>query len=330
MSDALLSGGVGVAMLAVSATALGYSASKLSKSRFDEKLLPMLGVMGAFVFAAQMVNFSIPMTGSSGHIGGGVLLAAVLGPYAAMIAIASVLLIQCLLFADGGLLALGCNIFNMGIIPCFIAYPLIYRTIMKRGVNSVNISIASIAAVVVGLQFGALGVVVETTLSRITVLPFASFLLLMQPIHLAIGVIEGLITAAVIAFIYKLQPAILESSLNNVRLNVTPKNAVVIMLVFALLVGSGLSLAASGNPDGLEWSMENVAGTAELEADSAIHNGAALIQEKTALLPDYSFKSDGSDVLGTAWSGFFGGAVTLVLAIAVGFAVTMLKRKTTS
>ncbi len=72
-----------------------------------------MGVMGAFVFAAQMINFAIPGTGSSGHIIGGILLAAVLGPWAAFLTLSSVLLLQCLLFADGGFMALGCNILNM-------------------------------------------------------------------------------------------------------------------------------------------------------------------------------------------------------------------------
>ena len=118
MADALLSPAVGGAMTVVSAAAIGYAVKKISRDGLDEKKIPLMGVMGAFVFAGQMINFTIPGTGSSGHIGGGVLLAALLGPYPALIALASVLLIQCLLFADGGLLAYGCNVFNMGVCAC--------------------------------------------------------------------------------------------------------------------------------------------------------------------------------------------------------------------
>ena len=78
-----------------------------------------MGVMGAFVFAAQMINFTIPGTGSSGHLCGGMMLTALLGPYAAFLTMIGVLLIQCLLFADGGLLALGCNIWNMAFLRVF-------------------------------------------------------------------------------------------------------------------------------------------------------------------------------------------------------------------
>ena len=82
-----------------------------------------------------MINFTIPATGSSGHIGGGILLAAMLGPYAALLTIAAVLIIQCLFFADGGLMALGCNIFNMGVYACFLAYPLIFKPMVSKGAS---------------------------------------------------------------------------------------------------------------------------------------------------------------------------------------------------
>ena len=87
----------------------------------------MMGVMGAFVFAAQMINFTIPGTGSSGHLTGGLMLTALLGPYAGFLTMVGILAIQCLLFADGGLLALGCNIWNMAFYGCFISSMLIFK-----------------------------------------------------------------------------------------------------------------------------------------------------------------------------------------------------------
>lgn len=86
-----------------------------------------MGAAGAAVFAAQMMNFTLAGTGSSGHIGGGFLLAAVLGPVSAYLVMSVILTVQCLLFGDGGLLALGCNLFNMGIVPCFLIYPLLKK-----------------------------------------------------------------------------------------------------------------------------------------------------------------------------------------------------------
>ena len=107
MADALLSPGVAGVMYAASAVAAGHSVHKLEQNRdTTDKIIPTMGVMGAFVFAAQMINFTIPGTGSSGHLCGGMLLTAIVGPYAAFLTMIGVLLIQCLLFADGGLMAL--------------------------------------------------------------------------------------------------------------------------------------------------------------------------------------------------------------------------------
>ena len=124
MADALLSPAVGATMWAGSIAAIGYSSRKL-KENIDHKTIPLMGVFGAFIFAAQMINFTIPGTGASGHFGGGMILAAILGHYAAFLVMASVLMVQALFFADGGLLALVCNIWNLGIYPCFLVYPLL-------------------------------------------------------------------------------------------------------------------------------------------------------------------------------------------------------------
>ncbi|MGD0586713.1 MAG: energy-coupling factor ABC transporter permease, partial [Oryzomonas sp.] len=128
MADALLSPAVGGTMCAVSGAAIAYCSAKV-RTGLDDRKVPLMGVLGAFLFAAQMINFTIPATGSSGHLGGGLLLSILLGPYAAFLTISSVLMVQALFFADGGLLALGCNIFNMGFIPAFLVYPLVYKRI---------------------------------------------------------------------------------------------------------------------------------------------------------------------------------------------------------
>ncbi|MDD2568230.1 MAG: energy-coupling factor ABC transporter permease [Clostridia bacterium] len=328
MADALVSPAVGGAMLAVSAGAIAYSVIK-TKEDLDDKKVPVMGVMGAFVFAAQMINFTIPVTGSSGHIGGGILLAALLGPYPAFLTITAVLLIQALFFADGGLLALGCNIFNMGFYACFIAYPLIYKQIVKKGLNPKTITIASITSVIIGLQLGAFSVVLETLASGITELPFSAFVALMQPIHLAIGLVEGIITAAVLTFVYQMRPEILDSAVTGKKIGaVSVKKVVTVLIVLTLIVGGGLSLFASSYPDGLEWSMQGVTGSTELETDAKAAEAAAALQEKTAFMPDYGFKSAGEEgsTAGTSTAGIVGGTLTLLLAGLSGLAVATVKK----
>ena len=334
MADALLSPAVGGLMLAVSAGAVGFSAAKIRREELDDKKIPMMGVMGAFVFAAQMINFTIPGTGSSGHIGGGILLAALLGPFPALLTITAVLLIQCLFFADGGLLALGCNIFNMGVTACLIGYPLLFRPIVKKGFRPGRIIPASILAVVVSLQLGAFSVVLETLVSGVTELPFTSFVVLMQPIHLAIGLVEGAITAAVLCFIQSARPEILESAADRTKLGagVPMKKVLGVLLVLTVLVGGALSLFASSYPDGLEWSIQKVTGSAELSREDPVQRAAGQAQEATALMPDYNFKSagDSAPAAGTSTAGIVGGALTLVLVGAAGVILSAVKKRRAS
>lgn len=161
MADALISPTVGGVLWIVSGGLIVLCARKV-KQIVRDNLVPLMGILGAFIFAAQMINFSIPGTGSSGHLGGGLILTLLLGPYAAFLVIASVLTVQAFFFADGGLLALGCNIFNLGFFPAFVAYPLIYRTIAGNQYGSTRARVATLVAAIAGLQLGALSVVLET------------------------------------------------------------------------------------------------------------------------------------------------------------------------
>ncbi len=331
MADALLSPAVGGIMTAASAAAVVYSAVKIKKDELGEKKLPVMAVAGAFVFAAQMINFTIPGTGSSGHIGGGILLASMLGGFPALLTIAAVLIIQCLFFADGGLLALGCNIFNLGVIPCLLVYPMIYKPIMKKGYSYKCIMIASIISVVVGLQLGAFAVVLQTLASGITELPFGTFAAMMQPIHLAIGIVEGIITAAVLSFVFRMRPEIIESSVSGapVTKGASVKSVVIALVVATVVVGGALSWFASANPDGLEWAMIKTAGTAELEAQGGVHEGAANVQGATAFMPDYDYASaeEGGASTGTGVAGIVGGAMTFALAGVAGVLISKAKKR---
>ena len=328
MADALLSPAVGLTMAAVSAGTVAYSVKKLSKGGLDEKKIPVMGVMGAFVFAGQMINFTIPATGSSGHIGGGVLLAALLGPEAALLTLAAVLVIQCLFFADGGLLALGCNIFNMGVCAATVAYPLIFRPIVKKGLTKGRITLASVLSVVLGLQLGAFCVVLETALSGVSALPFSSFVLLMQPIHLAIGLVEGLVTAAVLCYVHSVRPELLECNVRQekLRTDLPLKKVLVTLLAATVLVGGGLSLFASSNPDGLEWSIAGVTGSEELEAEGGIYDASSAVVDATAFLPDYAFSGDEENPVGTTVSGLVGSAIVLAVAVGAGGLISRARK----
>lgn len=325
MADALLSPAVGGVMCAVSAGALAVAVRKQKPQ--EEQKLPMMAVTGAFVFAAQMINFTIPGTGSSGHIGGGILLSGILGGPAALLTMAVVLVIQCLIFADGGLLALGCNVFNMGVIPCLLVYPLLFRRILGKRGGPARLMAASVVSAVIGLQLGVFGVVLETTVSGIAALPFSTFALLMQPIHLAIGLVEGIVTGAVLCYVQKSQPELLDAcAAQEAGRNRSVRKQIVVFAVAALLLAGGVSLFASGLPDGLEWAMERTAGTAELPAEGTVLEGAAQIQETTAVMPDYGISVE-NEAVGGSLAGITGAAITFLLAGGVGVLLMIVKRK---
>ncbi len=331
MADALITPAVGGTMWAASAAVMAYSARRLRDVE-DDRRVPLMGVMGAFVFAAQMVNFSIPGTGSSGHLGGGLLLAVLLGPEAGFVVIASVLAVQALLFADGGILALGCNVFNLGFFPAFVAYPLVYRPLAGRGGSSRRRTLAAVAAAVVGLQLGATGVALETVLSGVSALPLGSLLLLMLPIHLVIGVVEGMVTAAVLAFIARQRPDLLSRAPTA---RDRPVWAFALgLLVAAALTAGVLSSFASSSPDGLEWSLARGA-TEQVDhpATGSVARWLGWLQARTAVLPGYdrpATKVSGASATHPAsgridpWtsaSGLVGGAAVLVLALGAGLLI---------
>ena len=315
MADALVTPAVAGTLYVCSAAAAAYSIKQV-RLETDTKKVPVMGVMGAFVFAAQMINFTIPGTGSSGHLCGGMLLSALLGPYAAFLTMIGVLLIQCLLFADGGLLAFGCNVWNMAFYGCFIGSLLIWRPIMKRGMSKARIIAASVTGCLFTLQLGAFSVTLETFASGITELPFVTFAATMQPIHLAIGLVEGLITAAVLTFVHEARPELLFCSSETERRKgrFSFRKTLIILAVVTALTGGLLSLTASSYPDGLEWSVERLTGSTELNAAGGIYQTAGSVQEITSLLPDYAFKSSESS-FGTAFSGMVGGLIVALVCV---------------
>lgn len=339
MADALLTPAVAVSMYALSGVSAGLSVKSLKKEE-DLKMLPTMAVTAALVFAGQMVNYTIPGTGSSGHICGGMLLSALLGPQAGFLSMVVILAIQCLFFADGGLLALGANCWNMAFYGCFVGYYLLWRPILQsrlfarageKAAGRKKIILASVLGCVLTLQLGAFSVVLETTLSGITALPFGAFCALMQPIHLAIGLVEGAVTAAVLVFVYESRPEMLreisvsEPTLSGKR---TAKATLILLAVTAVVVGGALSLAASSNPDGLEWALFGNAGhgygenMALNEDDYGVTGSAAekaaAVQERTAFLPDYGF-ADSDSAAGTSVSGLVGCA--MVAAVAAGVCI---------
>lgn len=311
MADALVSPAVAAGAAVVSVAALIVAANKVKKSD-STNIVPLMGVIGAFIFAAQMINFSIPGTGSSGHIVGGVLAAALLGPWAGLITVASVLVVQCLVFADGGLMAIGCNILNMGICTTFIGYALVYRWIAGRSLTPWRIFLGAILGCIVGLEAGAVLVTAETEMSGITALSWNQFFALMTSIHFAIGAGEGIATGFLLYFVAKTRPSLLLSEAPAQSQAKETRSLRPVMIVFgalALIFGITFTWIASSHPDGLEWSIERLTGSTDIINDTAAATRTAFanVQNVTSVLPDYD----------STWSGIIGCTMVVILTWAI-------------
>ena len=309
ISDAIISPVVGGVGLATAAGMIRYSIKRINNHVFENKL-PLMAVTGALLFALQMINFSIPGTGSSGHLSGGLLLAIILGPKLGFITMSIVLLIQALFFADGGILAIGCNLINMGGFACFLAYPYIYSKIVSK---KKNIMFASIVSSIISVELAAFFASLAIFLSGRIMLDFPMLLLFMLPIHLAIAVVEGVITGSIVIYLKSQNEELIYSKEENTKTNKNLRKPILGIFVGAIIIGGLISVFASSNPDGLEWSLEKV--NATISSDRLSDFIANL-----AILPDYGIR-DSDSSLGTTVSGVVGSISTIVVVLVLGLLV---------
>ncbi len=293
MANELLNLPVALATIAIAGVAVAVGARRARKTLGSETV-PLMGVMGAFVFAAQMINFSLPgMPGTSGHLGGGVLLAILLGPAAGILTITSVLIVQCLIFQDGGLLALGCNVLNMGVVPCLLGWSL-YRLVNGRTDTppAWRQYAAAWSASLIGVTAGAACVPVQAALAGRLVAPLADFLAVMLGVHLIIGAIEGIITFAVVAYLRQVRPAALGlGAAPTVRERISRGALATSLIITAVALAGVVSWFASSHPDGLEWSytdQQDAQGDEVVKPPTEFMSTVDDAHTRYAPLPDYS------------------------------------------
>lgn len=293
--DGFLSFIVSAVCWGISAMILSVAISRTNKS-LGEKQVPLMGVMAAFVFAAQMINFPI-LGGTSGHLLGGALAAIVLGPWAAMVVMTAVIAVQSLLFQDGGLLVMGANILNMGLITSVIGYGL-YRAVFGRS-RRVKLVVSGFAAWL-SVMAGALATALQLWLSGTSNLQ--TVMLAMLGVHALIGIGEALITVAALTFILQTRPGLLGEGSAVAR---GGRGWVLAGMVLSLVVIL-LSPFASANPDGLERVATDLGFIGR--GQSAVYN----------LLPDYTLPILGQTPLSTIMAGLIGMLVVLALALIAG------------
>jgi cobalt/nickel transport system permease protein len=270
----------------ITVATISMAISRTNKA-LGEKQVPLMGVMAAFIFAAQMINFPVA-GGTSGHLLGGALAAIMLGPWAGMLVMTAVIAVQALLFQDGGLLVMGANILNMGLVTAAIGYGL-YRTISSGG-RIMKLIVAGIAAwlsVMAGALFTSLQLWLSGTSQLQVVIPAMLF------VHALIGLGEAVITVAALSFVLQARPDLLDENSESAK---GSKGWVVIGIAISLIVVL-LSPFASSDPDGLE----RVAGDLGfLQAGRAA---------PFSIIPDYAVPFLGETPLSTIFAGVMGLAV---------------------
>lgn len=275
-------------------------AVRKTQSTLGERQVPLMGVVAAFIFAAQMINFPVA-GGTSGHLLGGALAAIVLGPWAGMLVMASVVIVQGLLFQDGGLLVMGANILNMGLLTALIGYGL-YQGVagQSRGTRLVVAGVAAWLSVMAAALATSLELWLSGTSALRIVVPA------MLGVHALIGIGEALITVAALAFITQTRPDLLEAK-GETR---GGRGWVVAGLIVALIVVL-LAPLASANPDGLERVAIDM-GFIERGADAPYQ-----------ILPDYTIPLLGETAFSTILAGVIGALAVAALIIIV---VRLLRR----
>jgi cobalt/nickel transport system permease protein len=292
--DGLLSLPVAILCWIISA-ALVWVAVRRTKGDLGERQVPLMGVMAAFIFAAQMINFPVA-GGTSGHLLGGALAAITLGPWAAMLVMTSVIMVQALLFQDGGLVVMGANILNMGLLTVLVSYGL-YRATANHS-RKARLGVAGLAAWL-SVMAAALATSLQLWLSGTARLDFV--VPAMLSVHALIGIGEALITVAALGFILRARPAMLEAPASGAGRG---KGWVVVGLLLSLGVVA-LAPLASASPDGFERVAEDL---------GFLHLGQ---EAPFNLLPDYSLPFLGETPLSTILSGVLGvlGVAALVILL---------------
>jgi len=185
----------------LSVIAVGYSAYK-ARNELDETKVPLVGVVAAAIFAAQMLNWPIP-GGTSAHFVAGALAGILLGPYLGCLAMTAVLVVQCLAFGDGGITALGANVFSMAVVDVYAGY-YIYKALSSK-----NTSLAAFVAGWLGITLAAITIGIAVGLSESFAYGITTTVTVMGVWHCILGIIEGVITSAVVSYVAASRPDIL-------------------------------------------------------------------------------------------------------------------------
>ncbi len=291
-------------VLWVTSIAVIAIALRKTKDQLGEKEIPLMGVLAAAIFAGQMLNFSVT-GGTSGHLLGATLAAILVGPWAAVLVMTSVVSIQALVFQDGGLISLGANLFNMAVVGVFVSHAAF--TLVKKiiKIEKVGLFMGSGLAAWMSIFIASLACALELALSGTS--PANIAVPAMAAIHALIGLGEALITIGAVSLVYTARKDLVISQASNKA----SSKGIMIGGGLLTLVLAVLSPLASSHPDGLEW-------VAEEKGFLSTALGSFY-----DLIPDYVLPGISNEGLATILAGIIGAVV--VFGIAYGVAKTRKK-----
>ncbi|MEU4421038.1 energy-coupling factor ABC transporter permease [Actinoplanes sp. NPDC024001] len=204
IANGIIDGPVSVMFMVIALAGLAVCVWR-AKADLDDRLAPMAGLVAAFIFAVQMLNFQV-LPGVSGHLLGGTLAVILVGPWVGALCVATVLIVQCLLFADGGLTAIGLNIFNMAILGTAVAYLLVAALLRFLPKTPGGLGATAFIASIIGVVVASMGFVVQYALGGTAELSLAGIAGTMAGVHVLIGIGEGLIAATTVVTVARVRP----------------------------------------------------------------------------------------------------------------------------
>ena len=318
--DGFLGPGVAAFTAVISIVVIGL-ALRHASAELDDRQVPLAGISAAFIFAAQMFNFPVA-AGTTGHLLGGALAAVLLGPWVGALVVAVVVVVQALLFADGGITALGYNVLNMAIVPAFAGWALflLWRKVMPRSSGGV-VGAAGLACGMT-VVLSAMAFSIEWLFGATAPVPFDTVFAAMVGVHTLIGIGEGLLSAMVVAAVLAARPDLVAGArdLDAAQVADRPRvgarafalGGVLVAVFFAVVV----SQFAASDPDGLE----------KVAEDKGFIASAQDHDLGDSVFADYATRGIDNAELSLAIAGITGVVLTLVVAGGIAGATRQLRR----
>lgn len=305
--DGFLNAATSLGTGVVAAGGVGAALRQTGRSLTADRRIPLAGITAAVIFVLQMLNFPVAL-GTSGHLLGGALAAILLGPWMGVLVVTVVVAVQALIFADGGVSALGPNVFNMAIVTALVGWAVFRLVRMVTPASRWAVLTATFVAGLVSVVASSFGFVIQYAIGGQGGAPLGSVLTAMASVHVLIGIGEGVISAAIVGALLSTRPDLVAGAADlRGGTSGTPRTTVVVGAVLAAVLAFGIAPIASGDPDGLERVAIDLGFAGTAAEDHAIGGPLA----------DYVVGPLGGSWISIGLAGVVGAALVYLVSLAV-------------